>query len=214
MFNFTYIRLKPTEWKQEIRADGESETPALRLRAECTALVDSDLLLTDGRKLSDLILHLTIFPGDMPRADRDRVKLPEKALGGIWWDNERVFVHGWFYLRTTEYQALWGQLMSGNYLEPTIELTVSPVSEDSAWTTNPLSIESAVFQFGGNPPKQELSTNKTARYTERQWAAIFLFIVVAATIFAPRDSIQANDVAAAILVVGGLLLWFQDHRDR
>lgn len=214
MFNYTYIRLKPTEWTHGIQANSESETPGLRLRAECTALVDSDLLLSGGRKLSDLTLHLTIFPGKMPTQDRDRVKLPEKALGGIWWDGERVFVHGWFYLRTTEYQALWDQLKSGNYLEPIIELTISPVSDGSTWVTNPISIEDAVFQFWRNTPKkQEPSNNKSARYSEGQWAAIVLFIMAAITAFF-RDSVQANDVAAAILVVGGLLLWFRDHRDR
>jgi hypothetical protein len=109
-----------------------------------------------------------------------------------------------------------GSVLSGNQ-QSTIELTISPVSDNGAWVSNPVSIENAVFLSQRRVTqinvKRDSQSNKSATHSERKWAAVALFIAGAAVMLI-RDSAHANDVAAAILVVGGLLLWFWEQHDK
>jgi hypothetical protein len=89
------IYLKPISWSHEIRRYPTINVVGLQLRATCRTLLDSDLLLSEGHRLRDLEIELSIFQGDPDAKERER--LSEQAIGGIWWLPDQTFVHGFFF---------------------------------------------------------------------------------------------------------------------
>jgi hypothetical protein len=173
---------------------------------------DSKLKVDDENELKDLTLDLSIVPGEIPPEFRERARLPEEAIGGIWWETTRKRVSGQLYLLDVEYKALWDQIRQGDRITYTIELRISPLAYsggDTEWAQNPVFIESAVFKFElkaqSTDPDEDQIKPKLLWQTERDWARN-LFVVAAVAVFV--DSLKINVAAAAVLVVGGLLLWF------
>jgi hypothetical protein len=180
------------------------------------------LLLSEGHRLRDLEISLTILPGELDAKNRE--KLPEPAIGGIWWLPDQVFIHGWFYLKASDYAAVWNQVTNGGYETSGITLGLTPVeftnSSQFAWTGNPVSIDSADVYFTRETKTMAKNTvKKEVRSTaSKQWAVI-LFVMAALAWFFPqwngiffepsRDMTTGEGrIVAAVLFVGGLLLWF------
>jgi hypothetical protein len=204
MANSTYLYLKPVEWSQKIvRYPDQVEGSQLRL--SCITLPNSDLLLSDGYKLSDLKIELGILQREL--RPEDRADLPEKAIGGIWWLSD-----------------FWDQVRDGGYVTCGIDLGIRPVrhteSSGVAWSGNPVSIESADIHFHRAPIS--LSARDPSQEKAFNWArlwAVMLFINAAFIWSFPKwngvfsESLKdvttgEGRIVAAVLLVGGLLLWF------
>jgi len=178
------------------------------------------LLLSDGYKLRDLEIALGILQGELDPKRRER--LSEQAIGGIWWVREQVFVHGWFYLKADDYAAVWDQVRDGGYVACGITLGLSPVQltdkSEFAWSGNPLSIESADIYFTRKPANHETVEKRSSFAASKRWA-VTLFIMASVAWFFPQwnglffeasKDITTGEgrIVAAVLFVGGLLLWF------
>jgi hypothetical protein len=37
---------------------------------------------------------MSIFQGELPTNEREKLNLAEKAFGGVWWSADQTFVHG------------------------------------------------------------------------------------------------------------------------
>jgi hypothetical protein len=220
----TSIGLNAIAWTQEIRRYPTINVEGLYLHVTCTVLRPSSLLLNDRRSISDLEFHLSIFPGDTPD---NHSQLSEKAIGGLWSheDEDDFFIHGSFYLKASDYQAVWEQVIGSNYVECRINLEVFPVQYDNGdiWRDNPLSIESASISFkrkviSESPVKIEYTRKKPQIFTNQSWSIVlFLMASVAyGSIFEYSKGITTGEsrIIAAILFVGGLLLWFSSKGAR
>jgi hypothetical protein len=225
------IDLKPIGgWSQQISRYPRINVEGPCLKVTCKTLDesdgylgDADLLLSDGYKLSDLKISLSIFRGE-PDA-KDREQLSEKAIGGIWWVPEQAFIHGYFYLKADDYSAVWDQVRDGGYVACGIHLGgVGPVQYDKgefAWSGNPLSIHSAEVSFTRETmPKKPANHEKGSFAWSKRWA-VLLFIMSSMTWFFPQwnglffeasKDVTTGEarIVAAVLFIGGLLLWFLD----
>jgi hypothetical protein len=210
----------PIEWRQQVRRYPNINVEGLYLSVTCTT--QSDLLLSDGYKLSDLTIELSIFQGDMSAKDREQ--LSDQAIGGIWWSPEQTFVHGHFYLQAADYAAVWEQVRNGGYAHCHINLSLYPVEYTKnskwAWSGNPLCIESADIYFHREPiTRNTKDATKEKGWTRaKQWAVV-LFVMAATcwffpqwngVFFEPSRDVTAGEgrIAAAVLFVGASLLWF------
>jgi hypothetical protein len=216
-----YLYLQPTGWSQQIRRYPRINVEGPYLSVPCRTLPDSDLVLSDGYKLSDLEIALAIFQGE-PDA-KEREQLSARAIGGIWWLREQAFIHGQFYLRADDYAAIWDQVRDGGYAACRITLGVSPVQDtdqdEYAWNSNPLSIESAAVDFTRETiPKKPANIEKDSFAWSKGWA-VLLFIIASIAwffpqwnglFFEPSKDVTTGEgrIVAAVLFVGGLLLWF------
>lgn len=224
----TYLYLQPIAWSHKIRRYPSLNVGGSILSVTCTMRGDSDLLLSEGHKLSNFQLELSIFPGEL--SAEDRKGLPEEAIGGIWWLAEERFVHGWFCLKADEYAAVWDQVRDGGYVACAIDLGVRPVDHtkgEFAWSANPLCIETAAVDFHREavPKKQAKDATKEKRLTlPKQWAVV-LFVMAATgwffpqwngAFFEPSKDMTTGEgrIVAAVLFVGGLLLWFLGRNAR
>jgi hypothetical protein len=116
----TYLYVKPITWTQSIRRYQTIGVNGRYLTTQCRT--DSDLILSDKLKLRDLEINLSFLRGALPDKDREKGKLSEGAIGGIWWVSEDNFVHGWFYLPAEDYDAIWEQIKRGDYIACDISL--------------------------------------------------------------------------------------------
>jgi hypothetical protein len=192
------------------------------LSAKCTT--KSDLILSDGFKLSDFEVHIGVLKGELPAKQRELVKLSEEAIGGVWWLADTKFVHGWFYLQTEEYAALWEQINNSQYVDCGIKLIflVEYTGGKFAWSGNPLCIDSAEVYIERKKIKQHEVNNKSTEsgllaYTNRWWAVVLFFGAAAAEFerfFEPSKDVTTGEgrIVAAVMFVGGLLLWFLRER--
>jgi hypothetical protein len=180
--------------------------------------------LSDGVKLSDLEIQLAILPGVV--REREKQRLSERAIGGIWWLPKERFVHGSIYIDADDYATIWGQVLDGEYVDCGIDLAVDPVKYiegEPAWIDNPLCIESANVYFQRKTLHQTQANNKPIEkgvfaYSRRWWAVLLFFMAVAAwyypqwngRFFEPSKDVTTGEgrIAAAVMFVGGLLLWF------
>lgn len=216
----SYLYLKPVEWTQTIMRYPSITVEGSKLGVTCTTDAKSDLLLSDGYKLSDLKIELAIFQGELSAKDRER--LSEQAIGGIWWIAEQTFVHGWFYLKADDYTAIWDQVRNGGYVACGISLGIRPVryteSDELAWSGNPVSIETADVFFKRETIPKKPAKDATKFTWSKRWAVI-LFVIAAigwffpqwnGAFFEPSKGVTTGEgrIVAAILFVGGLLLWF------
>jgi hypothetical protein len=149
-FSSYNIYLTPIRWSQQVRRFPKIKVEGRHLTVTCTTSANSDLLLTDGYRLSDFKIELAISPGELPVEERER--LSEQAIGGIWWIADQAFVHGWLYLSADDYAAVWDQVRDGRYADCQISLGVGPVEytekSEFAWSRNPVCIETADVYFG------------------------------------------------------------------
>jgi hypothetical protein len=179
------------------------------------------LILSSGQKLSDFKIVLSIFRGELDVKEREQ--LSERAIGGIW-SSESSLVHGCFYLKTEDYAAVWDQVCDGMYAACQITLGLSPVRPSDkllkfVWSDDkPLSIETAAIVFARESPKKPAKRETFTR--NKQWAVVLFVMALIAwlfpqwngTFFQASKDITAGEgtIVAAILFVGGLLLWFLD----
>jgi hypothetical protein len=180
-----YVHLEPISWSQEIRRYPSINVEGTCLRLTCKTSGDSDLIMKDGRKLSDFELALHIFAGEL---DRSRDQLSEGAIGGISYIAEQSFVHGDFYLRAEDYAAVWDQVRDGTYAACGITLGVSPVrlgkSSKFIASDNPLSIKTAEINFA-REAIAEKPANEEGFNRNKQWALV-LFVVALTAWFFPQ----------------------------
>src|SRR5262249_42259995 len=145
-------------WSQEIRRYPTINVEGSCLKLTCRTSGNADLILKDGRKLSDFEIHLHIFGGEVDAKEQDQ--LSEQAIGGIWYDEKKSFVHGVFYLKAEDYVAVWDQVRDGTYATCLITLGIEPVrlsgkSPEFVQGDNPLSIDSAAVDFVREGAKEE-----------------------------------------------------------
>jgi len=151
-----YLYLKPIGWSQSIRSysnkDPSKATEGTLLSMNVRAVPDTELSLNDESKLKDYDISLSVIPGDLPPDELQKRILSPDALGGLWHVKEENFVHGWFFFKRHNYEAVWDQVKTGGYRDCTVTLGVMP-DEDDVWRTdNPLSIVSADIRFDRLPP--------------------------------------------------------------
>ncbi len=225
MLDETHIHLKPKAWTQVVNRNDKLNISGLSIRTHCTTLSSHDLILADNRKLSDLRIDLGVMPGDVSPTHRTHARLSEQAIGGVWWTAKDGLVHGWFYLQGDDFKAVWDQIHDGGYVNCTISLELSPVNygdkEHCEWVENPMSILSASINFERNIDRPVEVYDKHSKilspYSGRGWAGT-LFALAAVTLFSHWIGLQlyrpmtADDIVAAVLFVGGLLLWFGSYR--
>jgi hypothetical protein len=139
MLESCYISLRPIRWSQEIRWYPSINVEGRHLRATCTTT--DDLLLSDGQKLRDFEIELSIMDGELDPETRAKSKLQEAAIGGIWWISDHPsLVHGRFYLKSDARAAIWDQVRAGGYVDCRITLSVTPVR-----------LKASSFAMDGNP---------------------------------------------------------------
>jgi hypothetical protein len=126
-----------------------------------------------------------------------------------------------FFLKANDYAALWDQVRDGQYETCTITLGLTPVDytgPEPTWIKNPLSIDSAAVDFTREMAPKKVAASEKVHYTpSKPWAA-GLFVAAALTWFFPHwngllfgssDATTGESrIVAAVLFVGGLLLWF------
>jgi hypothetical protein len=107
MIHSTNVRFKLIAWTHEIRRYQKLQVSDQLIRLECRVSPQSDLILDADRKLSDVTVEVSVIPGDVPPADREKTGLPEDSIGGLWWIADSSLVHGWFYLQGDQFKELW-----------------------------------------------------------------------------------------------------------
>jgi hypothetical protein len=209
----TYVYLTPISWSQQIRRYPTINVEGPYLQATCRT--DSDLRLSDGSKLRDFKIPLAIFQGEMDAKKRER--LSEQAIGVIAWISEQQFVHGFFYLKADDYAAVWDQVRDGGYAACGITLGV-----DKSELVNNRSIETAEVYFTRETIPKKPADHEVLEMGSLSWSkrwAVGLFIMASIAWFFPQwnglffeasKDITTGEgrIVAAVLLVGGLLLWF------
>ena len=220
-----YIYLKPVSWSHQIKRYPTINVEGAQLAVRCRTLPNSDLLLSEGYRLRDFEIPLTIFQGELDAENRQRHQLSQQAIGGIWWIPEEAFVHGWFHLKADDFAAVWDQVRIGGYEACGISLGISPVeyTDESqfALSGNP-SIEGVEIYFTRETVFKEAGkdniSEKIFRTPSKCWA-VALFVISWMAWFFPwwlepffeaskGMTTGAGRIVAAVLFVGGLLLWF------
>jgi hypothetical protein len=156
----TYFRVD--KWTKDIQVDKFS------LRAECHIPLPPDLLLSNGYKLSDLTITVSVFRGDMSTTDREKAQLAPNAIGGFWWLSDEKLFHGWFFLPNDTFSALWTEVTNGSHLASGFSVFLSPVeavSDGLAWTNNPINISDPTVSF---ERPNEIQTIETTRANDMQ----------------------------------------------
>ncbi len=121
---FSHIFLKPSVWHQEIRHVVFGKGEGRCLRATCTPTDKCDLVLNNGAKLRDFEIDIGIIRGELTSDARTEYKLGKEAIGGLKFIKELNCVHGWFYFRLNNHEAVWDQVRAGGYFDCTIFLNV------------------------------------------------------------------------------------------
>jgi hypothetical protein len=156
MFGLRYVSLKPLTWTQSIRqypsTNSSKNVEEPLLSTSCSPEANCDLLLSNGAKLRDFTIQLSIMPGAVSVDDAQRNKFKSDAIGGFWFIQEQGFVHGWFYFKRENFGFVWDQVRTGEYFRCTISLGVDPIQDDDRWRDNPLSIVSASIDFARQSP--------------------------------------------------------------
>lgn len=171
MFSLSYVNLKPLMWSQEIRhypstKVGEGEEVTI-IQVTCAPDAKCDLLLSDGAKIRDHEISITIIPGEIKADERQKTNLLNQAIGGLWFLEEEDFVHGRFYFKSNNFTALWDQVRDGGYVDCVICLGVDPV-QDNIWKGNPLSIVSVAINFSRKSFADKTADEQAAR---KSWFA-------------------------------------------
>jgi hypothetical protein len=146
-----HVYLKPLMWSQNIvhyPSMGEGRTG---LHVTCVPNANCGLLLSNGAKLRDFEISLSIVEGDLPADEHEKARFENDAIGGLWFLEEEKLVKGWFYFKPGNYKAVWDQVREGRYDECTINLGLKPVQHD-IWRSNPVSIVTVAFTFNRKPP--------------------------------------------------------------
>jgi len=218
----TFVYLNPITWTQSIRRYPTIDVNGLYLTAQCTT--------KSGLILSDLEISLSFLRGALPEKDREKTKLLDGAIGGVWWNSDDNFVHGWLYLPDEDYVALWEQIKRGDYIDCDVSLgtasdSVNFIGNEFAWNGNPISVDSVEIKFKRKAITQgEKENSKTKSIkaaplasSNRCWAVILILTDAAmwyspenGFLFEPLKDFTAGDarISSTILLVGGLLLWF------
>jgi hypothetical protein len=226
----TYLYLKPLTWTQSIRRFPTINVNGLYFTAQCTT--KSDLILSDKLKLSDLEINLSFLRGALPEKDREKTNLLDGAIGGIWWNSDDNFVHGWLYLPDEDYAALWEQINRGDYIDCDVSLgtameSVKLTGGEFAWKGNPISLDSVEVTFKRKATKQDGMEDGKAKPIEtwpvaggnRYWAIMLILMAATAwylpewngAFFGPLADFTTGEarIASTIMFVGGLLLWYR-----
>jgi hypothetical protein len=113
--------------------------------------------MSGGETFATQLVHVAILLGTPTEANGAPL---EGGVGRLFRGRDRV--HGWYFLNSNTYTALWDQIGSGAYADCTIELCVTPVDWDEdppVWNTDqPLLIENATIHFKrttGVPPNDD-----------------------------------------------------------
>jgi hypothetical protein len=158
MYHRIYLQLVPITWSQTLTHDGAT---VLRARVKCSPHANCDLKLRTGEKLTQYEIELTILTGEIQPDDRNKYRLTEDAIGGLWFDDDEdtdAMVQGWFFINTSVYGDLWEQVRQGGYTGCMFSLQVWPVEgeeleeDDGTWSANPLSIIGASIDFNRKLP--------------------------------------------------------------
>jgi hypothetical protein len=149
-----FVVLKPIEWKQSIRHFHNIDAGDRFLT--CQTQPDDDVQLSDGSKLSDFSpINFSIVEGALNVDELQKSGLQAPAIGGIW--SSEGIVHGWIYLKSNCFDAVWDQVSQGGYVDCKISLGVKTIRSGAAqrefvWNVDyPLSIEDADLQFTRKP---------------------------------------------------------------
>jgi hypothetical protein len=118
------VYLKPLAWTQHIKSYPNLKVESLSLEATCKPHTNCDLLMSNGVKLLDFEFPLAIIEGEPRADDLADARLPAEALGGVWFIEDQNFLHGWFYLKSNGFTAVWDLVREGGYLDCRIDLTV------------------------------------------------------------------------------------------
>jgi hypothetical protein len=177
----TSLNLKPEYWTQAITADfdthGLSEG-ALSMSVECATAPEfgpgHDLVLSDKTKLAGKRISISIIQGELSVDRQQQCELEANSLGGLWYDDDRDWVRGWFYLKPKMYEVLWDQVRIG-YKSAVIRLDVSHDDEDHVWPeehvwrSNPLSITRVAIEFYHQPPREQTAEKQDDRTRRKSW---------------------------------------------
>lgn len=151
------LTLVPLHWDQHIRS-----YPSLHIGEEeggyllsiCRPHPSCKVRLKSGLFLRDFELQFSIIRGKLSYELRQRDGLSREAIGGLWEQEQTTIeIHGWIYLATANFAALWEQVTAGGYERCSIELMAEGAddNDEELWADNPLSITSAniIFTRGG-----------------------------------------------------------------
>ena len=159
MFRQIHLPLVPVTWSQTLTHEGAT---ILRARMKWKPHVRCELKLRDDTELAQHEVELTILDGEIRAEDRIKYKLVEEAIGGLWFVDDKDFaalVHGWFFVTTTVYDAIWDEVRQDGYTGCNFSLDVGPVEGkgfgDERWGDNPLSILGVSISFDRKPPIDE-----------------------------------------------------------
>lgn len=147
------LTLVPLHWAQHIRI-----YPSLHIGEEeggylvsiCRPHPSCKLRLKSGLFLRDLELQFSFIRGKLSHEVRRRDGLSREAIGGLWEIEQiTVEIHGWIYLATANFSALWAQVTAGGYERCAIDLMAEGAddNDEELWADNPLSITSADITF-------------------------------------------------------------------
>ena len=143
------IYLKPLSWHQSTSCRASAQEGDLYIWTRCVPTKECDVVLSNGAKLRDYKIDVGINHGVFKPDDRAKYHLSDEAIGGLKLIVERDYVHGWFYIGSNNYSALWDQVRTGGYADCTIELWVEQV--EGATGGDLFSIESASVDFVRKP---------------------------------------------------------------
>jgi hypothetical protein len=110
--------------------------------------------------LRDFTIPISVMRG------RDREEIFQKAgllndtIGGLWFLDDQMFVHGWFHFNNDNFAAVWDQVLHGRYAACVLSIGVEPVRDD-VWTDGPLSIVSASLDFHRAPTSKREKRSRT-----------------------------------------------------
>ncbi len=116
----------PLYWSQHIRTYpslhvGEDEGGYLV--SICRPHASCELRLKSGLFVRDFELQFSIIRGRLSDEHRQEAGLSGEAIGGLWASEQLTTeIHGWLYLATANFSALWGQLTAGGYERCAIDL--------------------------------------------------------------------------------------------
>jgi hypothetical protein len=124
------VVLKPTEWCQQIRHFPTINIEDRYLR--CVTEPDCDLRLSDGPMLRDRFpsIDFSIIEGVPKPDDLPKKRLRKEAIGGIWYVSDSDYVHGWIFLKSDNFVAVWDQVRDGGYVDCCFQLGVEPAQFD------------------------------------------------------------------------------------
>ncbi len=156
MAELSVLDLKPLSWCQSIGQNGRLSDGDTSIRVTCTPATSCDLQLSTGAKLRDFLIPIAILEGQLPNDERSTFE-NDTAIGGLWIVEEQRFVHGWFYLKSRSFSALWNEVRDGK-ADCRISLMISRAHlggsppYNRVWKDNPLPIVSVSLDFDRKLP--------------------------------------------------------------